>query len=289
MSGKPWYAFYPDAYERDAGTLSYVQDSAYRRMLDHYYKSGEPLPLDHGAIYRACRAMKRDERAAINHCLQTFFERRPDGYHQARADEEIARSSDISAKRAGAANKRHSKPDAIAQQLDTHLHSTSTSTPSEAKASSVSRTPAKPHISKALEVPGFAEFYAEFPLHKARPAAAKAYARALSRAAPQVLLDGAKRYAKSRTGEDANFTKHPATWLNNDCWLDEIVSRETHGGRNGGQSTSFGSTLSRRVEARNGEGLFDSGSGPPVVAAIEDHSERDRVEDGGFGRTADAA
>ena len=29
------------------------------------------------------------------------------------------------------------------------------------------------------------------------------------------------RYAAQRDGEDPQFTKHPATWLNGKCWTDE--------------------------------------------------------------------
>lgn len=129
MSGRPWYAFYPDAYERDAGDLTYVQDSAYRRLLDHYYKTGAQLSLDKDSLYRACRALRREERTAIDHCLATFFDKLADGYHQVRADEEIKKSADVSAKRAQAANKRHSKPDAIAEQM--HTQSTATATEEE--------------------------------------------------------------------------------------------------------------------------------------------------------------
>jgi uncharacterized protein YdaU (DUF1376 family) len=130
MSGRPWYAFYPDAYERDAGNLTYVQDSAYRRMLDHYYKTGAPLPADKDSLYRSCRALKREERAAIDFCLGLFFEFRADGYHQQRADDEIAKAVEISGKRAKAASNRHNKKsaneDAFAEQL--HTHSTATTT-----------------------------------------------------------------------------------------------------------------------------------------------------------------
>lgn len=133
MSGRPWYAFYPDAYERAAGDLTYVQDSAYRRLLDHYYKTCAPLSLDKKSLYRACRALRKEERAAIDFCLETFFEKEPYGYHQARADMEIARAADVSAKRAQAASKRHSKTDAIAEQLHTHSTATSTVTKEDKK------------------------------------------------------------------------------------------------------------------------------------------------------------
>lgn len=77
------------------------------------------------------------------------------------------------------------------------------------------------------EPEGFPAFYDAYPLHRARPMAAKSYAAALKRTTPDVLLAGACRYAQSRKDEDSKFTKHPATWLNNDCWLDQEVSNET--------------------------------------------------------------
>jgi hypothetical protein len=40
-------------------------------------------------------------------------------------------------------------------------------------------------------------------------------------ATPEELVSGAKRYAAERAGQDGKYTKHPATWLNNECWADE--------------------------------------------------------------------
>lgn len=155
MSGRPWYAFYPDAYERDAGDLTYVQDSAYRRLLDHYYKTGAQLSLDKAGLYRTCRALKREERAAIDFCLGLFFEKRADGYHQQRADDEIARAAEISGKRAKAANKRHSKSsandDAIAEQVHTHSTATATATATEERSSL--RDDAKPKAKARRSLP----------------------------------------------------------------------------------------------------------------------------------------
>lgn len=291
MTGRPWYAFYPDAYERDAGTLSYVQDSAYRRMLDHYYKTGEPLSLDKEEIYRACRAMRKEERTAIDFSLGKFFDRRDDGYHQDRADDEIARASEISAKRADAANKRHSKNNASehanAETMQPHLHThstaTSTATTSEDKSSSVSKR--APSVFEPL---GFKEFYDAYPLKKAKPAATKAYARALTRASGAVLLTGAQRYAESRKNEDQNFTKHPATWLNNDCWLDQEVSRETNRNNGSGKKSALDIELagiadagfdmggpdhrppvSETADTRPAFGGSDAGSGEGGIVTIE--------------------
>jgi hypothetical protein len=39
----------------------------------------------------------------------------------------------------------------------------------------------------------------------------------------EILLEGMKNYAASRNGEDPKYTKHPATWLNGECWTDDDV------------------------------------------------------------------
>ena len=69
--------------------------------------------------------------------------------------------------------------------------------------------------------PRFGEWYAAYPVHKARGDAEKAYAKAVREGAdPQVLLEAAKRYCDDPQVHQG-FGKHPATWLNKKCWLDE--------------------------------------------------------------------
>jgi hypothetical protein len=70
--------------------------------------------------------------------------------------------------------------------------------------------------------PLFGEWYAAYPLHKSPGDAEKAWERAVRDGAnPQVLIAAAKSYASQRRGEDPRYTKHPASWLNKKCWLDE--------------------------------------------------------------------
>lgn len=88
--------------------------------------------------------------------------------------------------------------------------------------------PVHPRTKRVLNghAPDFEQFYATYPKHEARADAERAYANALARADPSVILAGAQRYASSRKGEDPKFTKLPATWLNKDCWLDEAPLAE---------------------------------------------------------------
>jgi len=68
----------------------------------------------------------------------------------------------------------------------------------------------------------FEEWYAAYPLHKARGAAEKAYPKACEMASAGQLLEEARRYGDELKAKGKlEFAKHPATWLRLKCWLDE--------------------------------------------------------------------
>ncbi len=73
------------------------------------------------------------------------------------------------------------------------------------------------------EPDGFEDFYRVFPRHVARGAAERAYRRIIKNgeATEAALLAGAMRYAAAQDGKDPGYIKHPTTWLNGKCWLDE--------------------------------------------------------------------
>lgn len=71
--------------------------------------------------------------------------------------------------------------------------------------------------------PLFDAWYAAYPVHKSRGAAEKAWTTAMREGAdPQALLTAAAAY---RTDPQVlrGYGKHPATWLNGKCWLDEAT------------------------------------------------------------------
>lgn len=73
------------------------------------------------------------------------------------------------------------------------------------------------------EPQGFAEFYAAYPRHVARPDAAKAFGRALQRATHETIMLGLERAkaAWRRRRTETEHIPHPASWLNSDRWADE--------------------------------------------------------------------
>ena len=70
----------------------------------------------------------------------------------------------------------------------------------------------------------FQEFYSAYPLHVARKKAATAYRNALQTVTHEEIMIGLNRQLAAKAfNKDAQFIKHPATWLNQGCWADEVA------------------------------------------------------------------
>ena len=67
----------------------------------------------------------------------------------------------------------------------------------------------------------FEAFWSAYPRKESRGPAVRAWARALEQAQPEALIAAAKSYALRRVGQDPQFTRLPATWLGQECWLDD--------------------------------------------------------------------
>ena len=108
-------------------------------------------------------------------------------------------------------------------------------TPSEPVQGELLPAPTKPKAkkprksSRPAEIPGleedFIEFYTTYPLHTGRGAALRAYEKARKAGATaEEILDGCARFAQAvqATGRKKKHIKHPSTWLNAQCWLDDM-------------------------------------------------------------------
>jgi uncharacterized protein YdaU (DUF1376 family) len=70
--------------------LSLTEFGAYDRLLDAYYASEKPLPLEAGERYRLAGAVSKSDREAVDYVVRRYFSEEEDGWHQKRADAEIA-------------------------------------------------------------------------------------------------------------------------------------------------------------------------------------------------------
>lgn len=79
----------------------------------------------------------------------------------------------------------------------------------------------------------FDSFWRVYPRRTAKADARKAWARAVAKASPEVVLEGARRYAADPNLPTAEYVPHPATWLNGERWADGPLPARTNGRANG--------------------------------------------------------
>ena len=93
----------------------------------------------------------------------------------------------------------------------------------------------------------FEEFWRIYPRHEDKKKAFKVWQTALKNGATAgEIIAGAARYAQYRAGEPEQYTKHPSTWLNGDCWENEYSTAGTGYG-----SGQYGSRMSPEEAADN--------------------------------------
>lgn len=69
--------------------LSLLEHGAYRRMLDVYYSTEKPLPLDRKAVYRLALARSKEEQGAVDVILDEYFTETDSGWLNHRCEHEI--------------------------------------------------------------------------------------------------------------------------------------------------------------------------------------------------------
>ena len=94
----------------------------------------------------------------------------------------------------------------------------------------------------------FEELWNIYPRKVSKAAGLKAYMAAKKRSNYETILAGIRRYAVERKGQDPKFTKHLASWLNADCWMDEPAAISPTSPLTG-QSASWNSGKDRTREA----------------------------------------
>ena len=189
--------FYPHHigdYLTATAHLSWLEDCAYRRLLDVYYSREQTLPVDVAQTCRLVRAISKDERKAVETVLQEFFMLTESGWSHGRCEQEIEKAR-VSAERSKAngmkgGRPQQSKPNPnpqITQQVNSGLSKTTHSEP-DPKAPNPNPITNPINTPKAPKgaVDGFEEFWSAYPRKDAKPLAMKAFSKV---AAPiEVLL-----------------------------------------------------------------------------------------------------
>lgn len=94
-----FYKHHLGDYAQATAHLTFVEDAAYSRLLRKYYAEEQPIPAELKAAQRLVGARTREEKDAVETVLEEFFELQDDGWHNKRADVEIAATRDAEAER----------------------------------------------------------------------------------------------------------------------------------------------------------------------------------------------
>lgn len=204
-------------YLKDTMRLTTEQHGAFFLILMDYWTKGAP-PDDDETLASIAR-LPLDRWMKARPVLAGFFKIEGGMWVNKRAEEELSAARAKSQKASDNAKKRWDgcEPNAPADAtaMPTHM----------LERCSAPAPTYKDKKNKGSD-PNFEEWYAAYPLHVGRGKAVKAYQAALSKADHATLLEGARRYAAS-PARKPEFTKHPSSWLNAECWLDDVPAAIT--------------------------------------------------------------
>ena len=213
-----WYKFHLGDYLTHTMHLSDAEDLAYRRLLDLYYMSERPIPLDTELVSRKIR-LDLDITELV---LREFFERTDEGYRNSRCDVEIAKYqhqvsiNKRSAKQGGRPKKTELEPTRNRKLTLTEEDKEEEETP-------------KPPLSAAPT--RFEDFWSAWPKSSRKVGKAAALAKwkrhNLGKVADQIIdhVNAMKSTEQWTTG----FEPAPLTYINQRRWEDE--AQEAFSGR----------------------------------------------------------
>lgn len=101
-----YYEHHIGDYAAATAHLSLLEDAIYSRLLRRYYLQEEPLPGDLRQVARLAGARTPEEVEDVEVVLAEFFVLEQDGWHNKRADEEVARYQEKQTKARASANAR---------------------------------------------------------------------------------------------------------------------------------------------------------------------------------------
>ena len=104
-----YYKHHIGDFAQATAHLTFVEDAAYSRLLRKYYAEEKPIPADLRKAQRLVGARTKEEKEAVETVLEEFFALEDDGWHNKRADEEIARAQERAETNRRVAEEREAK------------------------------------------------------------------------------------------------------------------------------------------------------------------------------------
>lgn len=209
--GAPYMYFFPAEYLNDTQHLTRAQHGSYLLLLMHYWQSGKPMNNANGRLAVVAR-MSNKEWEKEEHIYAEFFDVDGDIWTHGRVefDLERIRKKSKSASYAGRMSASKRKKDREATGVDIPLNRKPTIYIDIDK-----------NINKGNKYTDeFEDFWRVYPRKDgSKLKASQAFAKALKKTNLNEILKGVEQYAND-SNRDPAYTKHGATWLNQECWED---------------------------------------------------------------------
>lgn len=135
-----------------------------------------------------------------------------------------------------------------------------------------------PERERETEGEGFDQFYQQYPRHVAKEAARKAWGKLAPSEREKAVVDVVRRRESEWQGKDAEYLPHPATYLNQRRWTDEIPVP-----RAGPRLSPGRQALFETIERERTNGTVSSETNPAESLSHLESSGNGRSGAGGMG------
>ena len=219
-----YFQFHIGDYKSATSHLSNEEDLAYRRLLDMYYDSESPIPLETQWVARRIR-MDSD---VVSLVLKDMFTHTQEGWRHTRCDQVIADYHEMAEKNRANGRKGGRKKNPVGSQVATDSQPIVKATINQ-KPITINQEPVttkeKPQDKPADVL--FDEFWKAYPKKQGKDLAKTSFAkRKVSKELlQQMLLSIDQQKSTDQWKKDGGqFIPAPATWLNQGRWQDEITT-----------------------------------------------------------------
>ena len=208
-----WMPLYIADYLADTAHLTTEEHGAYLLLLMHHWRRGN-LPKNEKKLAKIAQ-LSCSKFRKISDTILEFFTENEDHYIHDRVAQEIEKANKKYEARAragqagGIAKAKQKSSNAKAKRCQPQPQPQTTNVVSDTS-----------YHSSACEG-GFDYFWKVYPRKKAKAHALKAWRQAVKKTSPQEIIFAAEQYRDRTKGAEARYIKHPATWLNGECWHDE--------------------------------------------------------------------
>jgi len=208
-----WYKFYLGDYITHTTHLSDAEDLAYRRLLDLYYISEKPIPLDTESVARKIR-LDLDITESV---LGEFFDKGVDGYRNNRCDMEIAKyQHQVETNRS--LGKRGGRPKKTESETETKPNTN----PKQIQIQKKNISSAKPTTMR------FNDFWSAWPSSKRKVARAeceKKWAKHDLDMVADIIIANVTKLKKTEQWT-SGFDPAPLTYINQRRWEDDAGEQQ---------------------------------------------------------------